>query len=364
MALSALLAVCLICSHPGPALLLSDFATCLEQNGIRTKVLSGDVAYETLVKGGRKTDPFPDNQSHSDLKELAQKVARAASSSKCVIIDVGHPLSTRVLRILSTDFPDIIRVAFYDNGQSLVEGGYSELTAPALRLSQIILFANKNLEDAPIYSAKDQPIDLSHQRRIGIGSSSLPSEMPRLKKLKETQSPENRAAFLAKLAIPDRGQKIVVYLGGANEVYEKEAFPHFLNLLNEIDQDGITFVLQPHPRGKKPNLEGTKLLYSTADFDLALLAADQLFYHQTSANLKFLLLGTPTSQIGAKKETNDLLVAGGFIESLTTKEELLRALGKSHHPIDPETETRAYAAFGIDPNWEEVLLKTVRPLLK
>jgi hypothetical protein len=257
-------------------------------------------------------------------------------------------------------------VVYYENPQSYVAGGYSETAAQILPLANVILFANHHLKTAPIYSKPDQIIDLTLLERHGIGYSALPREIPELRQLKATRAAEHRAQFLQKLGVADQGQRIIVYFGGANKIYSEEAFPHFLNLLNQLYPalPTTTFVLQQHPRAPKGESYQPLITSPAENFSLALLAADVALYHQTTANLKFYLLNIPAIQVGNQKETGDLLVQEGLIPSCTTKEELLLGLQKEYHPLSAEEETKAYEAFGIRSDWQEELFKVMERLVR
>lgn len=365
--LSVILAkVFLISSHPAPAPQIGSLSEALKEEGIEYEILATEEAYRSLEKlkypvhnfylGEKPLASLPDLEA----EKVAEAVANQCKEGHAVMTDIGSPIAARIQRILTKKYPHITRIAYYENPEDFVPGGYSEMAGRVLPYSQVVLFANANLASQPIYEQKPATrINMLGKKCIGLGFSSLPQEVQKLKELR-TDASRRRAAFLQKHGIADRGQKVAIYFGGANEVYYEKAFPAFLDILSKSTTSDMTVVIQQHPRSIREGNRDGKLLekaktghevvISKAEFDEVLAVADLALYYQTTANAKFMLAGIPTIQVGHETFL-DILVKNGCCPSVTTAEQFKEVL-KSNIKMEPDV-AKIYQLLGVQPDWRE-----------
>jgi hypothetical protein len=267
--------------------------------------------------------------------------------------------------------------AYYENLEVLVPGQYSPTAAQVMDCAEGVVFANEKLATDKIYSAVGQEVDFTDKKRFGIGYYPI----SRAKEFAEKRETEYNAARLAffKDRMDDKGQKVLVYFGGNNEVYFAEAFPAFLGFLdkaveNEVDLTNIVIVLQQHPEAKKTNVDRCqlekwlaehdgkkkmpKIVVSDFSSDQAQLFADAAFYYQTTMGPQFVLEGIPTVQIGHEKY-EDVLVRNGLVPAVTTAAEfvdVIKTLGTS----EKKSEEVLLEGIGYRKNWAEMLKKVIQ----
>lgn len=389
--MNRLLHACFVCCHPAPAAHFADFSQALAQSDIVCDFKAAETAYSTLKGRAIPVEDFyipalvgtipPLSQlPDEDAERLAESVAASCSTARVVITDVGSSFAARVQKKLAEKHPEILRVAYYDNPESYVPGGYSETAAKVMDQAQVILFANANLAKSLIYSQPGVAMNLSDKRCVGLGNSSLPQEVAKLKEARaiEKETGAQRAEFLRKHGIEDRGQRIAVYMGGANDVYFDYALPHFLNILpSKGETDPLaqtTIFIQQHPRAVIEGNKDGKLLemwkaklgaaapevvLSKVKFDEAVVVADAAMYYQTTANVKCLLGGINTFQVAYDTQKarhvpfDDVLTRNRLCAKTVTQDEFLQALEQKPAPIDEE---RVYTELlGINREWQRIL---------
>ena len=174
-----------------------------------------------------------------------------------VITDVGHEFDIKLQMLLALWRPTSLKcleLLYYENLESFVPGGYSATFAKVAEKANIIVFANRALANAKIYSEPGNEINLSYKAQYGIGYYPVDSAEAILQRRKREHNVK-RAEFFADQGIEDKGQKILVYFGGNNTEYFSKAFPAFLSFLPK-DSEDILVVLQQHPGAKENNLDG------------------------------------------------------------------------------------------------------------
>lgn len=383
--MEAILKLTFLCCHPAPANHFADFLQPTS-NHIACEVLATEIAYKNLKDRNVDAKDFYANKrvvplaklSEEDAERLAQEVAKTCSKSSIVIADVGSDFTARVLHVLSEKYPDVKLIVYYDNPEDYVAGGYSETVAKAMKHAKVALFANDNLANRPIYAKPNEKIDLSSIQRIGLGYSTLPEEVAKIKALRAESQEAERAKLLQRHNIEDRGQKIAFYFGGANEVYYNEAFPHFLKCLEASHKEealsNLTILVQQHPRSiiegnkdgnyldvwkQKLGSAAPEILISKASFNDAILAADLGMYHQTTANTKILLSGIPIFQV-AHEKYSDVLVKNDLCKSAVSSHEFSDALKDAiDNPVNVDASL-VYQLLGIKKDWEWTLIRTIQ----
>lgn len=368
--------VCFVACHPAAGAHFADFYYELTKQGrVRCRMVATEKAAEELAR--RKVpvhDFFYGKQSKTlkDLPEdeqeqLAASVAKICSTARWVITDLGQEFSAKVQDKLAERYPHIVRIAYYDNPEPFVPGGYSTTAAKVIQKAQAVLFANAKLAGVPLYSTPDQPIDLSGKQLIGLGYGNFQE----IQDLREKRVSAHLS--LKKSLLQPNTSSLAVYFGGANDVYYGQAFPRFLEILSESaqaeDLSSLTILVQQHPRSilegnrdgmllhewkKTASPKAPKVAISSSPFNDALTAADLALYYQTGAAAKFMLVGVPTAQIG-HEPFKDLLVRNGFCPAINESNQFLDLF--KNFPTSPteETHNKILNESGIDPSWADNL---------
>jgi len=241
--------ICLIYSHPAPRQHFEAFHQALQKRGVKSALFSLEQWKESPL------------------------------DASIVITEGGDLAFVQVHRALERE--GVCHYVYYDNPEPYVPGGYSEVIARVLKEKiDGVLFANARLADQKIFQTPSEEIPLEAPR-FGIGYYPLDAaeKLLALRQKKE----KLRHCFFAKHNIEDHDQPLLVYLGGANQVYYEEAFPYFLKLLSHPLLNDYTIVMQPHPRDP---FEGDgSLVISSEPFLEALAMADALLYQSSAIPL-------------------------------------------------------------------------------
>lgn len=290
--------ICLIACHGASADHFSVFAKKLSDEGVPVLIFSSEHALKKFqdreVPVAIVFDP-----AAGEEEKLALKLALSCYGAVAVT-DVGHPFNRKLHEAMMGKA--LTHIAYYDNPEPFVPGGYSAVAGEVMAAADRILFANANLSSDS--ALKDVPLC----KRIGLGYYPV-AAAEKVAKRRSEEGEKLRQRFLGLHGLED--QKILVYFGGNNEEYYGAAFPAFLNCL-EADLPNTIFVLQQHPAAKTKNLdrqmlEEWKLMHPEAAVivsewnseDIQVIA-DGALYYQTSMGPQFALAGIPMLQIGHK----------------------------------------------------------------
>jgi hypothetical protein len=281
-----------------------------------------------------------------------------------VITDISDAKWQEVHKALAISAPDVCRVVYYDNPEKFVPGGYSETAAKVIPLANLVLFASARFEDEPIFSKPGVEMDFEGKKRIGLGLYPT-EEADTIKKLRDTEAKHLRRQLFDQLAILDEEQKIIAYLGGANDVYYEKAFPRFLEfvaLLREEDQSlykRLIFLHQQHPRAAKEGnrdvnkiTEGVVLSKFSTNQSLAISAL--AIYYQTSMAAQLPLAHVPALQAGHETFA-DSLTENGF-PSATDYENFKKEISKlfeGESKSDPMKLEKVKSSVGMRDDWKE-----------
>lgn len=369
----------LIACHGGPAKHFINFAKHLTSIGHNVQIYASGPALKVFQESelpSVNAFSLEDGNQERVAKEIAQKCNQAS----LVITDVGHTFSIVMQQALAHFSPKTKRIAYYDNPEVYVPGGYSQVASEVMNLAQQVWFANTKLVSLPVYN-DHQEIEIPSHKRLGIGYYPL-EQAQHIKKTRAENYADARADFLAKHDLIDSNQKILVYTGGNNEEYFNEAFPacldFFTMLSKEQDLSNCIILLQQHPGAKKENNDGNralqwlndnrsnsnapKLFVSDIKTDEALIFADAILYHQTSMGPQFVLAQIPTIQI-AHKRYKDILVRNNLCFSVTNQYELKNSLEQLKKAQNQHSEKIVKQGLGIDENWtmriEQAISKTL-----
>jgi hypothetical protein len=362
-------AVCFIACHGGPADHFSTFAEDLASKGYKVQIYATGPALKKF-QDRRIEIVTPFSLENISEEEAATELAKKCSTADVIITDVGHVFDVPLQKALKSQASKSLRLAYYDNPEGYVPGGYSAVAAKVMLAAQGVLFANANLVKTPLYQAPSQEICLSPEKRIGLGYYPI-SQAEKIAKRRMSDQSQIRAQLFSKYSLIDRGQKVLVYAGGNNDEYFSKALPAFLKFLNEASLQGdlsnFVFLLQQHPGAKEKNFDvklvrqwleqhgGTARIHqffiSEFNSDDAQVVADGMFYYQTSMGPQFVLAGIPTIQAG-HNTYEDILVKNGLCSTVTNVDGLMSALARLQENVLVESGNEAIMqGLGISSDW-------------
>jgi len=360
-----------IACHGGPADHFATFAESLSTKGESVEIYATGAALAKFEE--RKTPgviPFSLDETES------VKIAEQCEKADVVITDLGHEFDISLQKNLKERAPKTLRYAYYDNPEPFVPGGYSSVAAQVIASTQKVLFANAHLANLPIYEREGKEIDLPFTQRVALGFYPT-MQAERIAARRESKS-DLRAQFFAEHRLQDRGEKILLYLGGNNSVYFQEALPALLSCLmpHEEDLSNVIILFQQHPGAKlagnrdveqinaweevSSNRKKSRIIISQSSTETALCLADCVAYYQTSMGPAIVFSGIAPScilQIGHRRY-EDVLVNSGCATVVTTQ----KALVSAFEVMDQEMVRDDMGAFmalknslGMREDWQELL---------
>ncbi len=353
MSLSAT-AICFIACHGGPADHFAVFAEKLAEQGYEVQICASGPALKKFQDRNIKVLQSFDADILSETGAI--QIVQSFSRVSFVISDVGHSTDTLLLKTFAKERPDVMRVAYYDNPEPYVPGGYSDVAAKVMEVADKVFYANANLA-----SASSKGVEIGYY-------PVAQAEKMAARRVQEHDS--MRTKLFSENKLEDRGQKVLVYFGGNNTEYFEKAFPAFLNILSQADLSNVVVVLQQHPGAKKENIDKQQLeewlktdsatvLLSNKSSDEMQVIADGALYYQTSMGPLFALAGIPTIQVG-HKTFEDVLVRGKLCSTATTAFDFDKAVAVMK-PVDvtEKKKTQLYQSLGIKEDWFKNLLTNV-----
>lgn len=369
--------VCFIACHGGPADHFSTFAEDLVKRGYKVQIYATGPALKRF-QDRRIEVVTPFSLEDISEEEAAIELAKRCSHANVIITDVGHMFDIPLQKALKSQASKSLRLAYYDNPESYVPGGYSAVAAKVMLAAQGVLFANANLVKTPLYEAPSQEVHLAPEKRIGLGYYPI----LQAEKIAERRKSDHqiRAQLFSKYSLTDRGQKILVYAGGNNDEYFSKAFPAFLKFLSEAslqkDLSNFVVLLQQHPGAKEKNFDATlvrqwleqhketarvpQFFISELNSDDVQIVADGMLYYQTSMGPQFVLAGIPTIQAG-HNTYEDILVKNGLCSPVTDADGLVRALARLQKNALVESGNKAIMqGLGISSDWANRLEHAIK----
>jgi len=377
-ALSAVV-VCLIACHGGPADHFSVFADDLIKNGYKVQIYAAGPALKKL-QDQKIEIVIPFSLENTTEETIAIEVAQKCAGASVIITDVGHVFDITLQKNLAIHAPSAVRLAYYDNPEPYVPGGYSEVAAKVMLAAQGVLFANANLSKTSIYQAPSQEVQLAYEKRVGLGYYPI-AQAENITKRRLSDQKLIRAQFFSDNSLTDRGQKVLVYAGGNNDEYFSKAFPAFLQFLAEASQQtdlsNFMVVLQQHLGAKEKNIDqqlahkwidqygqgahASPFIMSKLNSDDAQVLADGILYYQTSMGPQFVLAGIPTVQVG-HNAYEDILVKNKLCSTATDAAGLLDALTHLSGGVETEPDSIDKVikqGLGISPDWADRLKRAI-----
>lgn len=368
--------VCFVASHPNPADHFSEFVQVCEQRNIPCKVIVDKSRKESFASA-KKAEIVAFDMTHMGEKELIDCVKREVAFQSLVITDIASKHWILLHQQLKQQFPGIQRAVYYDNPQSYVSEEYNQLAQELIEQVSIVFFANVHHADTGIFGpTKNVSIDISGKTRIGIGFYSK-KDAEAIVDIKKNQKRREkiRRDFFHRHHIEDKNQSVYVYVGGANSIYYREAFPFFIKMLEDLALqsnsvlENKVIVLQQHPRAIQEGNQDGRILKTFREThqlpknfyivvsDLrtpeALSLADGVFYYQTSMAAQFVFANIPCiAQMSHDLYEDAVTRAGAFVAR--SAEELRQAMTNPPQKISIE---RIEQSLGMSQNWQDSLVK-------
>lgn len=360
-----------IACHGGPA---DHFATFAQQMDNPVHVCASGPALKKFQERGVSVNtPFSlENLSPEQEDLLAEQIAKNCPSNSVVITDLGHPFDIKVQRALARFAERVKRMAYYDNPESYVPGGYSSIAAKVMEIAHSVLFANANLASSKLFQGPGEEIVLANKQKIGLGYYPI-EQAKKIASRRAVEKAPMRLQFFFKNGLHDQGEKLLVYFGGNNAEYFDKALPAFLELLGHSNPSNYMILIQQHPGARSRNIDRDlilnwmdkqpqdtlpHILFSDLDQEAVQIIADAALYYQTSMAPQFALAGIPTIQVGHNK-FEDILIRNHLAPSVTNKEQFEEAM----HGLTDRIEipnTLIYNALGINSDWLDILKKTTQ----
>lgn len=371
--------ICLIACHGGAADHFATFAERLIKEGHQVEVYaSGPALKKFQERNITVVCPFNvDHLSSTQEKILAEQIVKYCNKASVVLTDVGHDFDVALQKSFTDKAPEVLRIAYYDNPESYVPGGYSHIAAQVMRLAHKVLFANAHLKEEVLYKDSHEKLLLPFNRRVGLGYYPL-SQAEKVAARRAKGQEGLRAQFFSQNQLEEKGQKVLVYFGGNNQEYFGKAFPAFLTLLSDssatTDLSNTIVVLQQHPGAKSENLDrqamekwinelgnfekAPKIILSNQTSEEMQVIADAALYYQTSMGPLFALAGIPTIQVG-HEVYEDVLIKNGLCASVLDAAAFVDAVS-SIKPVcvSEEHKKKISDRLGIKEDWFHTLKQT------
>lgn len=366
--------ICFIACHGGAANHFAEYANNLQSKGYKVEVYATGPAIDKFK--GHEAFQFELND-RSQYKTVADRLATKCNDTASVVItDLGHEFNIDLQKSIAELAPQVKRIAYYDNPEAFVPGGYSDIAAKVMKEAQVVLFANSNLANEPLYSRADSEIHLEKQDKIGLGYYPI-EEAVKIENERSSSGVEKRKEFLTLNQIEDSGQQLLVYTGGNNKDYFENAFPAFLDfvthLMQKEDLSDKIIVLQQHPGAKTENLDGKlleawkstlgrhkhapELIISKLNTNQALVIADAVIYHQTSMGPQFVLAGIPVIQV-AREPYEDILVKNELCFIANSGDDFSFALNTIKSGQFEIPSEKIQIGLGLNEDWSTILEET------
>lgn len=372
-----LASICLIACHGGPADHFATYAEALTEQGYDVQIYATGPALKKFQERNIKVNtPFAlEHLQDTEENDLANLIAKSCSQTSLMMTDVGHPFAIKIQKAFANQAAHVTRLAYYDNPEPFVPGGYSLTASEVMHEAEGILFANENLAHATLYNEPGKAINFENRKRLGIGYYPI-NQAEKIAKRREIEHDKMRSEFFLRQGMEDKGQRLFVYFGGNNDDYFSKAFPAFLSLSEHIDSTHVIFIIQQHPGAKERNQDGQQLttwlkqhptstiVLSDYSLDDAQVIADAAFYYQTSLGPQFVLAGIPTVQIGHETYA-DILVRNSLVPTITNATQLM-CLMENYEKFAVQRPNKAIISqdLGIRKDWQNLLDNAIKMFIQ
>lgn len=372
--------VCFIACHLGAADPFATFAERLKEEGVEVHIYASGVALKKLQDRNLNVIPLTvDSLTQEEESKLIAHIAKINANASCLITDVGNSFVLNLHKKLAADNASVLRLAYYDNPEPFVPGGYSKTAALVMEAAQKVLFANAHLAKISLYKEPDVEVKVPFENRVGLGYFPI-QQAEQMAQRREKMGASMRAQLFSQYGVEDKGQKVFVYFGGNNMEYFQSAFPAFVQFLGEgvkeADLSETLFIMQQHPGAKAKNIDrhlieewthqnsknerAPKVIISDWNTEDIQVVAEGALYYQTSMGPLLALAGIPTLQVGHERY-EDVLVRNHVTPSITNSFAFIKAISEIQPmPLTEESKGALYKNLGIRSDWFSVLKEALR----
>lgn len=374
------ISICCVVCHGGPA---DHFATLLpelKKKGIQLHVHATPGVIGKFKDGNLQVDVLNVNNTSFSEMAISRTLAKKCSKVSVLLTDLGSSFEISLQRAFKEYNPHVKRLVYYDNPESYVPGGYSEVANATMEIADRVLFSNSHLARSPVYITKEKECGVPFEKRFGIGYyPMLRIEEIRKKRLEEKTSNSMRLEFCHQHQLQVKDKKILVYFGGNNDEYYKFAFPAFqrflANSMEQSDLSHLIFVIHQHPAAKNSNRDwnyikpwveeisnnpkAPTIILSQWDSNQIQTIADCALYYQTSMAAQFALAGIPTVQIG-HEIYEDILVKNKAIPSIVNTDAFVDILVKENWQRGQSNLNFLIEYLGIRSDPYEALMESIK----
>ena len=138
--------ICFIAYDGGPSDHFSTFTEDLVRNGHKVQIYASGPALEKFQDQNIE-NVIPFSLEDVSEEQMAINLAKQCAKAAVVITDVGHVFDINLQRVLASQAPKTLRLAYYDNPESYVPGGDSSVAAKVMLLAHGVA----NLAKTTIY---------------------------------------------------------------------------------------------------------------------------------------------------------------------------------------------------------------------
>lgn len=372
--------ICCVVCHGGPADHFATFIPELQKMGAQVHV------HATPNVIGKFKDLEIDidtldisNISLSEI-DVAKNLAKKCSKVSVLLTDLGSSFTVSVQKNFKELNPQVRRLVYYDNPESYVPGGYSDIAEKTMKLADRVLFSNTNLARSPIYKNKKEESLISFEKRYGIGYyPMITAQEIRKNRLEEKKTCAMRTKFFDEYQIQGKNKRVFVYFGGNNNEYYESAFPAFKKFLvdsiKQIDLSQLVFVIHQHPAAKNSNRDwnlfkdwikeisgnsrAPTLVVSHWNANQIQTIADCALYYQTSMAAQFILAGIPTIQVG-HETYEDVLIKNKLISSIISTDSFIETIAKGNYKGNESDLDFLMGHLGIRHDYQIALLEAIK----
>lgn len=375
--------ICCVVSHGGPADHFATFLPDLQKMGaiVHVHATPGVIGkFKDFKDLGIEVDALCISDASISELDMARNLAKKCSKVSVLLTDLGNSFSISVQKTFKETNPQVKRLVYYDNPESYVPGGYSDIAEKTMQVADRVLFSNINLVHSPIYKNKKEEASIPFEKRYGIGYYPMVrAQEIRESRLKEKKTHSMRAKFFEEYQIQGKDKKVVVYFGGNNNEYYESAFPAFKKFLvesiKETDLSYLIFVIHQHPMAKNSNRDWNHLedwiqevrgnpkapILTRSHWSLNQIQtiADCALYYQTSMAAQFALAGIPTIQIGHEMY-EDILIKNRVIPSVISTNSFTETIIKGNYEENKSDLESLRGHLGIRDDYTTALVEAIK----
>lgn len=376
----ASITICCVVCHGGPADHFATFIPELQKMGAHVHVHATPAVIGKFKGLNLEIDTLNLSDRSLSEKDIARNLAKKCSKVSVLLTDLGNSFDISLQEAFKEYNPQVKRLVYYDNPESYVPGGYSDIANKTMQLADRVLFSNVNLARSPIYINQEKESSIPFTSRYGIGYyPTARAEEIKMNRLEEKKTNSMRTQFFDQHQIQGKGKKLLVYFGGNNDEYYDFAFPAFqkflANSMKQCDLSHLVFVIHQHPAAKNSNRDwnlmkgwaeeirkdqrAPRIVLSQWNSEQMQVIADCALYYQTSMAAQFALAGIPTIQIG-HDTYEDILVKNKAVLSVITTDTFIETIVKGSYESSQNDLKSLIEYLGIRRDYAAALMEAIK----